>query len=77
MYIVTHMTPARQRLDKHPLEVMLSTTEGRLKAGLVKSDVHCQSAVAMELTRFRHIVYVSNSSGTLEGGGFYPVLLKL
>jgi hypothetical protein len=34
---VTHMTPARQRLGKHIPEVTLST-EGRLKAGIVKSE---------------------------------------
>jgi hypothetical protein len=36
--IVTHMTSARQQLGKHVPEVMLSTTEGRLKAGIVKSQ---------------------------------------
>jgi hypothetical protein len=35
-YILTHMTPARQRLGKDVPEVTLSTTEGRLKAGTVK-----------------------------------------
>jgi hypothetical protein len=37
VHIVTHKTPARQRLGKHVLKVTLSTTEGRLKAGVV----HC------------------------------------
>jgi hypothetical protein len=38
IYIVTHMTPARQRIGKHVPEVTLSTTEGHLKAGIVKSE---------------------------------------
>jgi hypothetical protein len=32
--IVTHMTPAMQRLGKHVPEVTLSTTEESLKAGI-------------------------------------------
>jgi hypothetical protein len=35
IYIVTHMTPARQRLGKHAPKVTLSTTEESLKAGVV------------------------------------------
>jgi hypothetical protein len=33
-----HMTPARQRLDKDVPEVMLTTAERRLKAGIVKPE---------------------------------------
>jgi hypothetical protein len=32
------MIPARQLLGKYVPEVTLSTTEGRLKAGIVKSE---------------------------------------
>jgi hypothetical protein len=35
---VKHMTPAMQQLGKHVPKVTLSTMEGRLKAGIVKSE---------------------------------------
>jgi hypothetical protein len=34
LHIVTHMTPARQRLGKHVPEVTLSTIEKNLEAGI-------------------------------------------
>jgi hypothetical protein len=82
--IVTHMAPARQRLGKHFPEATLSPTEGRLKAGTVKSEqtstARQQLASARfprDYTRFRHNAYMNNSNGTIEGADFYPVIPML
>jgi hypothetical protein len=78
------MTPARQRLGKHFPEVTLSSTEARLKAGIVKSEETSfarhrlvSARLPLNYTRFRHNACMSNSSGTLRGGDFYPVLPRL
>jgi hypothetical protein len=77
------MTPARQQLNKHIPEVTLPTKEGRLKARIVTSEytsISRQRLVSSRLprnyTHFWHNSYLNNSSGTLEGGEFYPVLPK-
>jgi hypothetical protein len=74
------MTHARQRLGKHVPKVTLSTTEGRLKAAIVKSTTKqrlTKAQLPWNYTRFRHNAYMNNSRGTLEGREFYPVLPKL
>jgi hypothetical protein len=40
MYVVMHMTPARQWFGKHAPEVTVSTTEESLK-NLTRIDAHC------------------------------------
>jgi hypothetical protein len=78
------MAPARQRLGKHVPGVTLPTTERRLKAGIVKSEqtsITRQQLAGARLPwnyiRFRYNAYMKNSSRTLEGDDFYPVLPKL
>jgi hypothetical protein len=80
MNIVTHMTPAMQRLVKHVPEITLSTTEAPFKAGIVNSIVRqrlARTRLPWNYARFRHKAYMNSSSGTLGGGEFYPVLPKL
>jgi hypothetical protein len=78
------MTSARQRHGKHIPEVTLSTTEGSLKVGILKSEQTfsagqrlARARLSWDYTRLRHNAYMNNSIGTLEGGDFYPVLPML
>jgi hypothetical protein len=78
------MTHARERLGKHIPEVTLLTTEGRLKAGIVKSEKKCspsqrlaRARLPWNYKRFGYNTYMNNSSGTLEGGELYQIRAKL